>query len=88
MFILNLKGTSCKLGTLCLANDTIHNWSLYNLLGVHTTTLPHITLWFIFSIFIIAFNFYLRAYVLTTYRRINDDNITDSDYCILLRRLP
>ena len=88
MFIINLKGTACRDLKFCLANDIIHKWSLYNLLSVNTATLPHMALWLAFAIAMIGFNFYLRTYVLKTFRRINDNNITDSDYCILLRRLP
>ena len=36
----------------------------------------------------IPFNVYLRKYVMISYNKINDKNSTDSDYTLLLRKLP
>jgi hypothetical protein len=35
-----------------------------------------------------VFALYLRKYTLQTYRTINNRNTTDSDFCLILRRLP
>lgn len=88
MFIINLSGYACQLRNYCISNDAIHSWSLYNVLGLNPGTLPHSILWFLFCLFMAAFTVYLRKYAMQTYRRINDRNVTDSDYCLLMRRLP
>lgn len=88
MFIMNLAGIVCSQEGGCTSSDVTYNWSLYNVLGLTPGSLPHTVLWFVFCIFMILFSIYLRKYVLQTYRKINDRNTTDSDYCLFLRRLP
>lgn len=51
-------------------------------------SLPHHILWFVFSISMCLFSLYLRRYSTQAYRHINNRNITDSDFTIILRRLP
>ena len=89
MIIINLSGSICRNSiTACNSQDIIYFWSAYNVLGQNPGSLPNHILWFIFSIFMCLFNLYLRKYTLQNYRRINQRQITDADFTLLLRRLP
>lgn len=89
MLILNLSGVICKESTTaCNAQDIIYFWSTYNVLGATPGSLPHHILWFVFSIAICVFLFFLRRYSLRSYRVLNGKNTTDSDFALILRRLP
>lgn len=89
MLILNLLGVVCRESTnACTAQDIIYFWSTYNVLGESPGSLPHHIIWFVFSLSMCAFALYLRKYTLQTYRTINNRNTTDSDFCLILRRLP
>lgn len=89
MLILNLSGVICRdSSTACNAQDVIYFWSTYNVLGATPGSLPHHILWFVFSLTIIVFLLYLRKYSLKTFRIVNGKNITDSDFALILRRLP
>lgn len=89
MFVLNLTGHICRDSeTACNGQDIIYFWSTYNVLGSMPGSLPHHILWFVFSISMCLFCLYLRKYSTQAYRHINYRNITDSDFTIILRRLP
>lgn len=89
LFIVNLTGHVCRdEEEACHQQDVIYYWSTYNVLGERPGSLPHHILWFIFSLATCVFLLYLRRYSVRTYRHINNRNITDSDFTVILRRLP
>jgi hypothetical protein len=89
MFVLNLVGNVCaeKIEN-CSAASIIYYWSVYNVIGNNPGSLPHHILWLLFSVVMIAFTLYLRKYSMQLYKVINNRNETDSDFCLILRRLP
>ena len=62
--------------------------SSYNILADNNTKFVQIVLIDIVCIVIVIFNLYLRIYTTKKYEKINNDNITDADYSILVRGLP
>lgn len=89
MLILNLLGYVCRDSTTaCNSQDIIYFWSTYNVLGQTPGSLPHHIIWLVFSITMCLFALYLRKYSMQTYRTINNRNTTDSDFALLLHRLP
>lgn len=89
MFVLNLVGIVCKESNKnCKSQDVIYYWSVYNVLGDNPGSLPHHIIWFIFVITMCVFTLFLRKYSMQLYKYINNRNETDSDFCLILRRLP
>ena len=68
--------------------NIIYYQSVYNILGYPEQIVVQLILWCFISVFILVFNLYLRYYSLRMYEKINNKNITDADYSIILRRLP
>lgn len=87
LLILNATGDACQKENYCIKHNWVYRWSVYNVVGVNSL-LPEAWIWLGFTISIILFTIYLRYYTLGTYRRINNRNTTDSDYSLMLRRLP
>jgi hypothetical protein len=85
--VLNASGDACQKNNYCLTNNWVYRWSVYNVIGVNSL-LPEAWIWLAFCIAIIIFTIYLRIYTLSTYRRIVNRNTTDSNYSLILRRLP
>lgn len=89
LIVLNLVGVVCRDNEkACNAQDIIYFWSTYNVLGMNPGSLPHHIIWFIFSVAMIIFTVVLRKYAMTTYKRLNNQNMTDADFCLLLNHLP
>lgn len=89
LFVYNLVGRVCSSGDkACNSQDAIYFWSVYNVLGQDPGSLPHHIVWLVFSITVSVFCLYLRKYSMETYRIINNRNITDDDFAVMLRRLP
>jgi hypothetical protein len=89
LLVMNLSGYTCRSSpNACNAQDVIYYWSTYNVLGQIPGSLPHHIIWFIFSITMIVFTLALRRYSMTTYKKLNNLNVTDSDFCLFLNRLP
>lgn len=89
LIVLNLIGVVCRDNVnACNAQDIIYFWSTYNVLGMNPGSLPHHIIWFIFSVAMIIFTVLLRKYTMNTYKRLNNQNITDADFCLLLNHLP
>lgn len=89
LLVLNLVGTVCKNSTkACTNQDVIYYWSTYNVIGENPGSLPHHIIWLVLSLTMCGFTLYLRKYSLQAYRIINNRNTTDTDFSIILRRLP
>lgn len=89
LLVLNLLGIVCKTyEKACTNRDIIYQWSTYNVLGENPGSLPNHIIWLVLSLTICFFNLYLRKYSLQTFRIINNRNVTDSDFSIILKRLP
>lgn len=62
--------------------------SSYNVLEDNDIKFIQIVLMDAVCILIILFNIYLRVYTTRKYEKINNENITDADYSIIIRGLP
>lgn len=62
--------------------------SSYNVLEDNDIKFIQIVLMDAVCILIILFNIYLRVYATRKYEKINNENITDADYSIIIRGLP
>ena len=61
---------------------------MYNVIDDRDEKFVQMLLLTLVCVFIILFNIYLRVYTNRKYEQINNKNITDSDYSILIRGLP
>ena len=85
----NINGTFCvDFPDKCQFNHIVYLWSIYNIILDRDALFTQLVLWSIISLVIISFNIYLRIYFIKNYERINNKNITDADFSIIVRRLP
>ncbi len=73
----------------CLSTDIfLYQISVFNLIGRQALLRAHAFIWLAFSIVLCLFLLYLRIYTLRTYNEINNKNVTEADYSIILRNVP
>lgn len=89
LLALNLTGYTCTdTEGACTDKDVIYYWSIYNVMGAQPGSFSHSIFWLIFSVSMILFCLYVRKYSIETYYQVDGLNLTDSDFSIILRRLP
>lgn len=86
--IVNSLGDFCSGNSnQCTGNNFLYTISIYNIIDDFDQTFVQMVLMVFVSIAIFVFNVYLRAYTTRKYEKINNENITDADYSILITLL-
>lgn len=87
--VINSTGEACiKPDNKCQYDNFVDYWAIVNALDNDDKLLAQLILWLIICILIVPFNLYLRIFTKHRFNEIDEENVTEADYSIIIRSLP